>query len=482
MASDFSSELNLVAHYTFAGSDPFGDKSGKGNDLYHHGGPSVYTADKKEGSACALFQSVNYERMYVNDTNLSADFPGKNGIDNTTFTVCGWYKPSLLSGYRTVASKSSSGRCWSVGSHATSNRLWVCCGHASGWYDYYLNNAFTLNDWSFVAVRFDDSSNTCNARVYNQGSDAIVTGSWTPANALRCAAEPFVVGATAGASFADGLIDNLCIFSRLLSDDEIDGIRAGSFDFDSESNLVARYRMEAAGLNLDALGSNSLRSSGIPDQTGPRDDLKAVLFDGNHAAVNWRPDTDLSSDFPGKDGSGNNLLTVVYWFQPLALVTDYVYAVCKMEQASDRSWFTGYQGVVDYTWLGGVNSGLSPGTQAVDSGRAVSVGTWYHVGIVLDDANDRAYIRLFDTSTGLVYAVERTNFTVTWPMTTVPFSIGNLTNDAGTGPGNDEFYGLLAEVAVFTRGLSATEIDKIREGTYGAVQPSNKNMWLGMHW
>ena len=479
MANDFSSETHLVTHYTFTGDDPFGDKSGKGNHLYRHGGPAVYTADKKEGDTCGQFVAADGNRLYLNDAHLSADFPAKNGTSNPAFTVCGWYKPSLLTSWRTIAAKVGTGRCWAVGSYQTSNRLWVCWAYGS-WYDYYVDDAFTLNDWSFVTVRFDDSTNTCNARVYNQGSGNTVTGSWSPANAMRCAAEPFVIGATGTGQYADGLIDNLCIFSRLLSDDEALAVQNGTFDFESETNLVARYRMEKKGLGHDeSSNANHMRNTGIPDQAGPRDDVKAALFHGDHFAANWCKDADLSADFPGKSGTTNKLLTVCYWFNPESLSADYEHAVCKMGQVQNRSWFTRHPSG-DYTWEGGCNTGLL-GAHAVDSGRAVSAGTWYHVGVILDDANDRAYIRLYDSSNDTVYAVERTNFTVTWPMTTAPFTIGSNMNDASTGPGNDEYDGFVGEVVILNRALSPAQIDKIRQGTFGAVPAKKKNSWLGMH-
>jgi hypothetical protein len=459
----FVGNPNVVAYWDFGhATDPYGDRTGNGNDLYRQGYVDVETTDKKEGDACGDWEIADGDDLYILDADLSADFPGKNGTTNNVFSVTGWFKLESVGAQAIVASKYGGGagtRSWAIGVNS-SNYFAYYWGYNSGnsVYSYTeSDHAIQAGEWWFFKVVYDDPSNVCSSHVYDADGDKWWDESNTPANALNIEAEEFFIGRLQDSgNYFDGLIDDLCIFDRVVDNTDANSIAAGTFDFDTESNLVSRYRFNLTGLGYDDEENNHLPNASYPNQVGPNANIKSAYFDADYPTLVYLTDAELSSDFLGKNGSGNDVGSFCFWvkIEPQSADgwviqkgkttgTDYGYGFMS-ERYGDQEMASRF-GNGEYA-----TSGITP-----------TSGRWYHVGCVVDADNTRLYIRLWDDTGETVYTDDNTSASFSRFFSTDPFRIGR--GDYG----DEDFDGWLAEMVWFDKVLTDEEIDQIRNGTYG---------------
>ncbi len=236
-------------------------------------------------------------------------------------------------------------------------------------------------------------------------------------------------------------------------------------EFAWDLTCISLYRLENGALTADSQGTNTMTASGSP--TANTGDYQEGAGSGSFAAAHpdylSRADASLSADFPGKSGTTNKLATVCFWAKPSSRAAGYTHVVAKWGDWDPRDWNVGFDNVSSYQWRVKVNF-----SQGAFSGRPALAGVWYHVAAVIDDANNRLYIRVYDASNGEVYT-GTLNEAWGMQMSTRAFTIGG-------SAGDPYFDGLLDEVVIFGRALSDAEIDDIRDGTYGppdkATNPS----------
>jgi len=470
--NDFSGEGSLIGHWTFDGATPFDDASGNGNHLYRQGGPGksplLDTTNMRAGySGCGDFELTNSEYLTIADADLAAGFPCKSGETNTTFSVTGWFKPEGMTGYQHMACKLNAGggkRCWSV--VLLNDRLRVMWGYNGGAsvYQYEVVRTLQTGEWYFFTVTFNDAGNSCIGYLYDTTNTTWYSVVGEPASAINNEDSSFYIGKEAGGSYYDGLLQDVCIFSDVITEQEAIDIVAKTYDLEGDAALISRYKLDKEGLGWDDKETNHLLSAPIKGFAGPRDDVKCALFDGTYAACCWRADGDLSSNFPHKYGETNTAMTLLYWFKPTTLQADNEFAVSKHGQANYKSWTTGHSSA-NNVWVGG------SATLAASSDRAVVNDQWYHCALVLDSVSPLAKIRLWDVTADTVYdSGDDTSGTI--DLYNVPFMVGANSADALTAPGDDEFHGYVGELVVIGRVLSDAEIDQERAGTFAAAASS----------
>jgi hypothetical protein len=103
------------------------------------------------------------------------------------------------------------------------------------------------NKWYHVGISFDGNAKTCHVRLYNETDGTVTSYDKTFTNELRICDVPFTGGGEAGATYFDGILDEVVVFNRRLWDVEIDNIRLGRFavnDFSQDTRIAGRWGFE----------------------------------------------------------------------------------------------------------------------------------------------------------------------------------------------------------------------------------------------
>lgn len=235
MANDFSSDPNCVALWKL---DANVQDSKGGNHLTAVNSPSYDSSDKKEGSYCIDLEKDSSQYAYITDANLASGFPAKSGTSEQSFSVCFWMKAESLSGYypglvgKWYAASNQRSFWTSIGA---SYKLYFIIGYNSGASSTSLTfgTGFTSGRWYHVAVVYDASTNGMKIRIWDDYNSALLgsNATGTASGDMSPTASQLEIGRidSDNSRCFDGKIDEVVIFKKVLTDAEIDAIRAGTY-------------------------------------------------------------------------------------------------------------------------------------------------------------------------------------------------------------------------------------------------------------
>ncbi|MEM2987857.1 MAG: LamG domain-containing protein, partial [Candidatus Bathyarchaeia archaeon] len=187
---------------------------------------------------------------------------------------------------------------------------------------------------------------------------------------------------------------------------------------------------------------------------------KALKFDGVDDYVQVPDSASLSP---------TSALSVFAWVKPEA-VNDYKAIVAKRLSAAN-DWSYGMR--ITNTGNGEVEARIHDGTTAtsVISSSTLSTGVWYHIGLVYNGSTLKVYINAIERGSGVA--------TVSIQDSDQPLRIGNWTTL--TPQDIQHFQGLIDDVRIYNRALSASEIQALYKA--GAVKHNNpSNTGLVGYW
>jgi len=218
--NDYTTDLVVhpppISHWRFEPADIHADSMGNGNILFDSiGTPSSELTHFIEGSGGVKLTSS--DRLRINDTDLSANMPFKNGTANQTISICFWYKQ--VGGGTTVISKTLACRIWPKhpGVEVTTYPSDVgVIEHLT---------ATELDKWYHIGIIL--SPTTRRIRVFDNTAEAIlgtdVIQDPVLQNVSTWAWELYV------SSPGTVYLDDIVIFNREISVAEIDAIRSGTY-------------------------------------------------------------------------------------------------------------------------------------------------------------------------------------------------------------------------------------------------------------
>jgi hypothetical protein len=233
MANDFSGDPNCVALFKF---DNNPNDSKGGNDLTAVNSPSYDSGDKKEGTHSIDFERSSTQYCAIADGDLDAGFPGKSGTSEQSFSICGWFKLEAVDVYQGLVCKyvtSSPKRSYGITVNSSGYAAFLI-GYNNGANasSIVFDTALSAGIWYHIAAVYDASDNSMKLRIWDDNAGALLdsnkestaNGDMSPTDA------PLEVGRYSdGANTEDGKADEVVIFKDVLTDDEIDQIRAGSY-------------------------------------------------------------------------------------------------------------------------------------------------------------------------------------------------------------------------------------------------------------
>jgi len=195
-----------------------------------------------QGAGSADFSSLL--GMYRDDTDLSSDFPFKYGTTNKVISVCAWFRLDDFEKTQVIAAK------WASDSTPPIRGWWLLAG-ASGNLAFQIDAdgeaadpetasiTHTLNTsiWFHVGMTYREDTKAWTLRLYDSNDTTVYSNSGTFADGgVWLSDVPFFVGSMSDARALtslwypiDGKIDEVAIFNDILTADEIDEIRQGTY-------------------------------------------------------------------------------------------------------------------------------------------------------------------------------------------------------------------------------------------------------------
>lgn len=239
MSNNFSGDSDCVTLWNFDVDLLLVDSKGT-STLSQVGGSGTVTVDtsnKKQGTASGEWKSGENDELRIADTDLDNNHPLKAGNPGT-FSLCFFlYKPD--DNDKAVLNKglTPTTRCLRINAF-TSVRFSI--GHTGGnsWEDIAGGGDWSGNTprWFHVGLTFDNSSKAYRLRVWDMTADALfdeTTGTATNNINVEGGGDGRMSlgrddGSTAGNW--EGNLDEMVWFKDILTADEIDAIRAGTYN------------------------------------------------------------------------------------------------------------------------------------------------------------------------------------------------------------------------------------------------------------
>ena len=334
--------------------------------------------------------------------------------------------------------------------------------------------------FTHVAATFDPATQAM--KIYVNGTDTLVSlgaGS-TTVSSIFDSTTPVRIGAVVnsgnGLDLFIGLIDEVELFSRALTQPEIQNIvTAGPL-----GKCRPRCTPPAPGMvswwdgddnPFDRQGTNhgSMPPGGAGFGTGKVG--RAFTFDGSQNPVAIPDDATLDTQ----------TLTIDAWVFPTAL--DGAEDIIVNKEAGTVQYEMSIKGSISSggsippghlaVYVGGLNLPNDDGGW-VDGGGAVPLNTWSHVAMTFDGSTLNAYINGVQTR-------QVTGLSGTVPSTAGPFRIG--ARNPNVAFQTDPFNGSIDEVEFFNRALLDTEIQKINNAGFAGkcklclAPPNNMIGW-----
>ena len=250
MANDFSGDPNCVALWRFEDTPGFVVDSQGSNDLTNTGADEENTY-YKEGSQSSKFVKSSGDEMNIADADLDVGFPWRyndGGSAEKDFSICFWIRlntlPSILGAISYIASKYSTAapglRCFAINIQSgaeVADCLAANLGITSGTsFEGYTVQGypFVINRWYHVAVRYDDSARRVYFTAWDDtaGNYLFQNEYYDYSGTTEIEDVQFSVGARSDQSGTlDGYLDEMVVFNRVITSDEVDVIRQGTFSF-----------------------------------------------------------------------------------------------------------------------------------------------------------------------------------------------------------------------------------------------------------
>ena len=234
MANDFSADSNCVAEYRF--EDGALDVDSKGsNTLTKVFKCDVDTSDYKQGAA-SIDRADNSD-IYLDDADMSSDFPLKYGTTNKTISVTLWVKWD--------AAPVSADRIWAK-AYWPDDKISLYVYARESFYNFryvlgynngaayevlYTGSVAVSGRWYHIGFTYDDTDKSWKFVVWDDTAQSKVdNASGTAENNISLTEAEMAIGQEGTNLYEiNAHFDEVVIFKDVLSTQEIDDIRQGNY-------------------------------------------------------------------------------------------------------------------------------------------------------------------------------------------------------------------------------------------------------------
>ena len=330
-------------------------------------------------------------------------------------------------------------------------------------FDLYINSTGKLTGNFWTGVGIAQSSTTVNTgnwvfgtvtydgtytRIYVNG---ILEGTST-ANTANIVANLHVIGNDGGTTYYNGMLDEMGIWNRALSADEVSQLfnsgRGNAYPLTDTPSLyggVAYYKLdESSGNASDSISSNTLTNTSTTYASGKINN--GAVFNGSSSKL-----VNASPVLP----SGNSQYSIAFWVNPTALPT----STNKMSLVNYGAGSVSNDviGVVLYN-----NSGTQKINNVftnldIEVTNTLPTSTWSHLVVTYDGSTATMYLNgtSINSTAKSSLSVSSTNLT-----------LGTWINGTAF-----RFNGAIDETGIWNRALSSTEVTALYNGGLGLSYP-----------
>lgn len=399
------------------------DASTNGNAGTLTNGPTWTTG--KIGSAID-FDGTD-DQVSIPDTD-SLDMPN-------SFSVSAWIRPDLLSGYRNIVVKNCGGTDTNYTLETFGSELDF--GYSDAIY-YTSGVGLQTGQWQHVVGTYDWDANLL--RIYRDGVQVLTANESHGVPVSTC---PVHIGYHWAGEAFDGRIDDVRIYNRALSADEIADLYRLTTPTGVDTGLKGYWSFNGSDINgttaydRSGSGNNGTLTNGPTRAIGKIG--QALSFDGGDDRV----DIGTSAAFDNL-----NTKTVSAWIKPVGLTewraivgrTHWSFQICSND-ATDCNGTSGH--LVYYHTFSGTDGKWRLGANSVTENQ------WAHVVVIYDRTS---------TANDPVIYVNGVSQTVT-EISTPTGTADSETNDLAIGyDGYVLASGIIDDVRIYNRALAATEI------------------------
>lgn len=231
--NDFSEDPNCVAAWLFENGALTVD-SKDDNTLTIVESPTADTTNYIEGDASAAMTYDNPpyygDAFTITDADLNANYPLKSSSEDATFSLCFWLKLTSFAesfGWR---------NCYWCGDiinfGVKGNEVTLLLANDEGADYYYHGTPIALDTWYHIALTFDAATNAYRIRVFDNTAEAVHGVDLTGIGiAPKLTTTDHVIGELMpnGKNTIIGNLDEMVVFNKVLTVEEIDKIRTGTF-------------------------------------------------------------------------------------------------------------------------------------------------------------------------------------------------------------------------------------------------------------
>ena len=504
--NDFSVDGNAKALWSVDNGALTTDSKGT-NTLTDNNTVGTSTGDYQVGTASADFEYNNSESLTITDANLASGFPLKSGESNDDISVTFWFKKESNNSYAALFSK------WDTGTSARSlllrdnnGTLEFFIGTSGGAGFELLDNSLSTiaGRWYHLGATFNNTTKAWQLRVWDDtAGSGVLDASGTAPNNIAITSAGVAIGASlkngTPERYFDGLIDEVVVFSDILTTGEIDQIRLGTYagstptttttlpggtttttlppagnDFSVDGNAKALWSVDNGALTTDSKGTNTLTDNNtVGTSTGDYQVGNASAdFEYNNSESLTITDANLASGFPLKSGESNDDISVTFWFKKESN-NSYAALFSKWDTGTSARSLLLRDNNGTLEFFIGTSGGA--GFELLDNSLSTIAGRWYHLGATFNNTTKAWQLRVWDDTAGSgvldASGTAPNNIAITSAGVAIGASLKNGTPER-------YFDGLIDEVVVFSDILTTGEIDQIRQGTYAGSTPTTTTTTL----
>lgn len=218
MANDFAADDRCIALWRFESGTLTVD-SKNSNTLTAVSSPTEEVADYREGVCSTKLVRASGQYFKIIDANLPVNFPFKSGGSERNGTYAGWFKFNSTGGDQGLLGKLiATGSCGVFQYNGTFYLDWNNSWQSTG-------IPVATGIWYHVAVRMEGNAGASSVRIYRASDGQIFNYSKTNWSVLTPGTSDFKIGSFASGNTLDGLVDEVVVLNRILSNDEIDAVR-----------------------------------------------------------------------------------------------------------------------------------------------------------------------------------------------------------------------------------------------------------------
>ena len=237
MANDFSGDSSVKALWRFEPGALAVDSVG-GNTLVPSSSPPTSDIiNYKEGSGSAFFNYALSQSYNVVDGSLDAGFPFKGGTTNQVGTFCFWIRLASDPGYQRFFYKGASGQSEIMVDTYGGYFRAVIITPGGGLQYWNISNYIVGHNYHFT-VLLDGPNQTFNVIVFDETANTTITYSHSLYGVITVNTGDYYLASTYSGQFLSGNIDEFVVFNRIITSDEADAIRSGTYSVVVTRNLI----------------------------------------------------------------------------------------------------------------------------------------------------------------------------------------------------------------------------------------------------